>query len=181
MDSVGGGGISDVFNSDYQGSFPLELIADTTIVSLNQLQTAYLSDANSSTHCLPTSSFFNISLNSPGDIGSQASSDTMSSRPNDVNLIQGSDLELPLNLTADENALTDVPNLLWLSASVQSSQLVAEDIRLAALAMPKATSRGYTNKAPLNESSSDNAPPSQIHLCDFQDCGRLCESHKQLK
>jgi len=179
VDSVGGGGISDVFNSDYQGDIPFE--SDTTIVSPAELQTAYLSNANFSTHGLPNSSFSRTSLNSLSNIGSQASSDTVSGWPDDVDAIQGFGLELPSSLTAGEIALTDVSNLLRVSANGQSSQLVGEDIRLADQAVPKTTSREPIRKASPNESSSSNATPSQIRVCDFQDCGRLCESHEKLK
>ena len=179
VDSVGGGGISDVFNSDYQGDIPFE--SDTTIVSLAELQTAYLSNANFSTHGLPNSSFSRTSLNSLSNIGSQASSDTVSGWPDDVGPIQGFWLGLALSPTAGENAITDVSNLPGVSANGQSSQLVAEDIGPADEAVPKTTSRKSIRKASPNESSSGNATPNQIRVCDFHDCGRLCESHKKLK
>lgn len=179
VDNVGGGGISDVFNSDYQGGFPPEL--DTTTVSPTQLQTAYLSNANFGPHFQPTSSLFSTSLDAPGNMGSQASSDTVSGWPDHVTPIQGFGLELLLRSTAGENALTDLSNLPCFSANGQLSQLSAEDIRLAAQAMPKRASSESPRKASLNESSSGNATPRQIWVCDFQDCGRLCESHKKLK
>lgn len=178
MDGIGDvddGGISDVFNSDY----PLD--SDNIIASLPQLQTGYLLDTNSSAHYLPTSSLFSTPLNSPGNTGSQTSSDTMSRWPDDVGQIQDSCFDLPSSLTAGGIGLANVSNRLWLSASGQSIHLVGEDASLATHAMPKATLKESILEASLNDISSGNTVQSQIQLCDFKDCGRLYESHKKLK
>ena len=179
MDSVGGGGISDVFNSDYQGDFPFEF--SNAIVSPNELQTAELSNASFGRFDLRTSSSSCKSFNFLGNIGSQAGSDTVGGWPDDVNPTQGFGLELPLSSTIRENVLTDASNLLRVSTSSQSAQLVVKDIKAADQSAPKTTSRASIRKASSSESSSDNTTPSQIWVCDFQDCGRLFESHKKLQ
>jgi len=179
VDSTGGGGIGDVFNSDYQRYSTLEL--DATTSSPTQLRTGYLSNTNFSTHLLPTSSFFSTSLDSSGDIGSQANPNTMSEWPNDVSSILELDLEPPWLSTVGEAALADVSKMSWPSANGLPSQFNAEDIGVAALDLPTTALSESITQASLNESSSGNPTPSQIWACDFQDCGRVCKSHKKLK